>query len=251
MSSLLRPTLIAALLAGMSGYAAAQTTESACEAPGITLLTDAEGDGGPLGLVPVDGLDLVSLSLAQPPQDDGVVRLVFTLKVGSLAVLPPASAWFASFLTPNNAVFGVRMFTDNMQNVSFISYSVAESATDGSTTGSLVDASRPAEPESNFNADGTITIVVKASDLGVRGAGDTLKGFNGGTVLTVGDPNVGSFASQTDGMPDDLSRSGSFTVGPNEQCAAKSSAASGQFGGALGLGLLLPLLVGALRRRRA
>jgi hypothetical protein len=245
-------TAFAAVLSATTALAVAQDAgESQCELPGLTLATDAEGDATILVAPDATGTyDIQSLQVAQPPQEDGVARLVFTLKIGSLSVLPPQSAWFASFQVGSN-VLGVRMLTDSQGAESFISYvAAASSATDGSINGSLVDSSRPAEPESNYNADGTITIVVKALDVGLRNPGDKLEGFNGGTILTAGDPNVGSAAFPTDGMPDDFSRSGEFTLSENVPCAAAAKSDLGQFGGAFGFALLPLLAFAGLRRRR-
>jgi hypothetical protein len=247
-SQLLGRAAVAACLAGSAAFAVAQDSgESQCAVPGLTLLTDAAGDSRVIVVPdPTGTLDLLSLQVAQPPQEDGVPRLVFTLKASDLSVLPPQSAWFASFLVGNSPI-GVRMQTDNQGNESFFSYAVAASTT-GDTSGVLVDASRPAEPSSNYTPDGTITIVVRAQADVLRSPGNKITGFNAGTVLTAGDPNVGSVAFTTDGMPNDLSRSGEFTLSENVPCAAAAKSDLGQFGGALSLALL-PLLAFAGRRR--
>lgn len=243
-----------ALLAVAGVPASAQDAgESACAVPGLTLLTDPSGDATIVVVPePVGLLDLVSLQLAQPTQDDGVLRLVFTLKTSALTTLPPQSAWYSSFEAPGGTIRGVRMQTDSQGTASFISYvAAASSATDGGINGSLVDSSKPAEAGSTYTADGTITIIVNATDIGLRDAGAVLKGFNAGSILTAGDPNVGSAAFPTDNMPDDESRSGSYTLAANGSCAATARAAApGQFGGALNLALLLPLALLGLRRRR-
>lgn len=243
-----RAALAGVMLAAVSATVSAQDAASFCKLPGQLLLEDAAGDGGVLGLVPLDSLDLLSLHVAQPTQEDGVSRIVFTLKTSALTVLPPQAAWFTSFQAGGGNPRGVRMQTDNQGNASFVSYLVATD-TNGNTTGSLVDSSKPAEPESNFNADGTITIVVKASDIGLREGAGTLKDFNAGSVATFGDPNVGSVASQADGMPDDLSRSGSVEGTGNAPCESAAKAGVERFGGALNFALLLPLMLLGLRRR--
>lgn len=234
------------MLSSVSAYAAAQ---SACEVPGVLLLEDDSDDAS----IPLPMLDVLSLEVAQPVQEDGVERLVFTLKTGALTALPPQSAWFTSFEAPGGTVRGARMQTDITGAASFISFVAAEASaeTGGGRNGTLVETSKPAEAESNFNADGTITIVIKATDLGLRKAGDELTGFNGGSILTIGAEGVASGSLTTDGMPDGLTREGSFVSTGNQPCTSSGKSGLEKFGGALGFGLLLPLFMLLGLRRRA
>lgn len=250
----------ALLLSGASALAFAQEAgESLCVAPGITVLTDPADDVTvsdtlPAGL-PIDSADLLSIQVAQPAQADGVVRLLFTLKVASLAALPPSSKWYTSFKSPNGNFYGVRMVTNEMRAVSFQSYSVAgslDTGEGGASDGRFAEAPKPAEAESSFSADGVISIVVKAADIGLGKPGDVTQ-FNAGTVLRLSPADMDVLAGVLDGAPDDLSRRGSLTTTANEECksAAKSTPApaSAQFAGALGFALLLPLVFfGAYRR---
>lgn len=251
--------ILVALLSGATAYAAAQdaTGESVCVVPGMTVLTDAAGDASFQGAVPVplDTFDLISVQVAQPPQDDGVNRLVFTIKVAGLAdlpALPPVASWYTSFKGINGSFYGVRMNTDPTGAVAFQSYSVAGSLDTGDggiSDGRFADNPKAAEAASNYSDDGTITIVVKASDVGASRDGE-LKQFNAGTVQRVGEESVGGAAFVLDGAPDDLSRRGSVAVAEAPDCAAASKSAPGQFGGALNFALLLPLIgLAGLRRR--
>ena len=61
-----------------------------CTAPGAQVATDPSGD------VPVAALDIQSLSIAEPPTTDGSHKIVFTLKVASLASFTPGNAWMIS-----------------------------------------------------------------------------------------------------------------------------------------------------------
>lgn len=249
----------AALLSGATAYAVAQEAaeESTCVAPGVTVLTDAAGDASAEGFVPVplDTYDMLSVQVAQPPQEDGVNRVVFTIKVAGLAdlpQLPPVASWYTSFKGINGSFYGVRMNTDPTGAVAFQSYSVAGSLDTGDggvSDGRFADTPKTAEPESNFNPDGTITIVVKASDIGASRDGE-LKQFNAGTVQRVGEESVGGAAFVLDGAPDDLSRRGAVAVAEAPDCSASSKSGLNQFGGAFNLVLLLPLLgLAGLRRR--
>lgn len=264
MSMSRRFTLAACAAAAISlPVAAADSAESLCTAPGITVLTDPAGDADPGGLgvgLPVDSEDLVSLQVAQPEQADGIERLVFTLKVSSFATpMLPMTSWFSSFKSPDKRFHAVRMITDQMGTPAFQSYVVkpgdptvgsADPNGDFAEDGSI----KPAEAESNFKDDGTITIVVKVSELGVKTAGSEIKDFSAYVANQFGNDMVATLSSTADAMPDDGSRSGSITTTGNAPCkglAAKAGLANGStFGGALNPALLLPLMLLAARRRR-
>lgn len=244
----------ATLLGGATSWATAQEAgETFCVAPGLTILTDAAGDAA-LEVVPLpaDHADLLSVQVAQPPQADGVARLVFTIKVAGLAEpLPPLASWYTSFKGVSGSFYGVRMNTDATRTLAFQSYTLAESldtGDGGASDGRFAETLKPAEAESNFNADGTITIVVKASDIGAGKPGE-IKQFNAGTVQRVGEESVGGAAFVLDGAPDDLSRRGEVTVTENAQCTAAAKSGLEKFGGALNFALLLPLALLGLRRR--
>jgi hypothetical protein len=227
--------------------------ESLCVAPGLTILTDNTGDVDGTGLfpvpVPLDHADLVSVQVAQPPQGDGVVRLVFTITVnGALPpVLPPYSGVYTSFKAPNGTFYGVRMFTDDTGSASYQSYSLGES-NGGLSDGRFSDVIKPAESGS---VDGNvITITVKGLDIGIRNPGDQLKQFNAGSLQSVAPTGAGELvAAVLDGAPDDLSRRGELTTIPNEQCTASKSAFEKYGGGAFSFALLSLLALAGLRRR--
>lgn len=243
----------AALLSAFTGWAIAEDApagEDVCAVPGATVLTDATGDVDVEGLapaaLPVGLADLESLKVAYDDTGDAA-KVVFTIKTGAIAQLPPQLFWYASFKSPNNTFYGVRMITGAPPAATFESYTLGASTGDVSD-GRFVDVVKPADPASNYAADGTITIVVPALDIGIRNGGDSLKQFNSGSVLDAGAPGVGGFAFVLDGMPDDLSRRGEVTL----QCGDAPKSLIEKMGGALNFALLLPLLgLAALRRRRA
>lgn len=244
----------AVLLGGMTAWAAAQEAgESLCAEPGLTLLTDGTGDVDGAGLfpepVPLAHADLVSVQVAQPPQADGVTRLVFTISVdGALPpLLPPYSGWYTSFKAPNGTFYGVRLATDDTGAESYQSYTVGES-NGGQTDGRFADVIKPAESGS---VDGNaITITVKGSDIGLRNPGDQLKQFNAGSQQGLAPTGVGVLGAVLDGAPNDLSRRGELTTTGNEPCAAAAKSGLEKFGGALNFALLLPLFGLARLRRR-
>ncbi|MEQ1437906.1 exo-alpha-sialidase [Fontimonas sp. SYSU GA230001] len=241
--------------------------ENLCVLPGYTLFSDASGDYDTALATGTSAHDLLLLQVAQPPVTDGVTKLVFTLKVADLRTPPPSAAWFVSFRAPNGELRGVRMATDQ-GSARFFSYTVGQSS-GGITDGRFVAAEGPIEAESNYTADGIITFVVKASDVGGTGApGETYTEFNAGSVQTYGAAGTGA-ADAIDGMPNGLARQGRITLSPNGQCpdilpdddtppggttggGAGGSRDQGRFGGAIGGAALLALLgLLGLRRRIA
>lgn len=240
---------------------AAPAEESVCVVPGLTQLTDVDGDvqpGTAMGLVPaplpLDYADLLSLQVAQLPEG----KLMFTLTVASLdtlPTLPPSSIWYISFKAPGG-LFGVRMLTSQAGAASFESYQVDTGGLEGDGVSdgrfAVAGSEKPADAASAASG-GTISIVVSAADVGVQRPGETLSQFNAAQILQINTPAV-LFAETFDQMPDDLGRRGSLVLDANN-CAGESKLAaksgSTRFGGGVaGLGLLLPLLFAGLRRRR-
>jgi hypothetical protein len=95
----------------------------------------------------------------------------------------------------------------------------------GGVDGRFVTAGsqKPAEAGSNYDGpNGKITIIVKASDLGLA-PGDIINGFVSGTSQTTDVGGVGTGATTLyDQMPDSLTFASSYTVGFNSICAPMS-----------------------------
>lgn len=127
---------LAAALAGLTAAANAAGDPGVCAEPGLELLADAAGDVDfqvlPAGL-PLDPYDMQSLHVAAVPGADGAAKIVFTIKVGSLAQLLPRTAFFATFEGPDRRTRGVRMVVAEDLAVSFQSYAVLVD-TDGNVT---------------------------------------------------------------------------------------------------------------------
>jgi hypothetical protein len=249
--------IAAAFLAGSAAMAVAQDSgEVLCAPPGLTILTDNAGDVDGTGIfpvaVPLDYADIVSVQVAQPPQADGVVRLVFTINLdGSLPpVLPPYSGWYTSFKAPNGTLYGVRLTTNDTGTPSYISYVVGES-NGGQTDGRFMAAGSQRPADDGSASGNVITITVKGLDIGIRNPGDQLKQFNAGSLQGLAPGGTGVLGIVMDGAPDDLSRRGEITTRGNEQCTAAKGAFEKFGGGAFGFALLLPLLALAGLRRRA
>lgn len=183
-------------------------TENACAEPGITVLSDADGDPSDKQL----GHDMVKLSLAEPAAL-GPNKVVFTLKTQSLATVPPDTRWPIRFIAPNGIDYTVRMTT---------------SSADGATTGPIFQVGTTAQtfggpgaplpaadPASSFSADGTIRIVVPTSAIGHPNPGQTLSEFN----VRIAADLVGATYTP-DNMPDDilLPTGATYTLAGNASC---------------------------------
>ena len=87
-----------------------------------------------------------------------------------------------------------------------------------------MDSSKPADPASNLDsAKGKITIVVTATDLGLK-PGDVIAGFVAGSSQST-DPGLGlpKATEVVDSMPDSLSFTGTYTVNANAVCAPNAA----------------------------
>jgi hypothetical protein len=138
---------------------------------GFTVLTDPAGDS----LTGLPEHDVRSASIAQAA--DG--KFVFILKMTSLANPTPDTTWPITFTGADGGVRFVKMATSPVGVVSFAYGS-----------GSASGVGTPADPSSNFTADGTIRIVVAPSAIGNPQPGQALTAFL--TRIAVEVPNVGT-----------------------------------------------------------
>jgi hypothetical protein len=244
MTSMLSRALLAlALLAPAAPALAAD----ACPTTDTPILSDAAGDwsgdlaqiaGTPGAGTPEE--DLLSLSLSQSTAADGGALIQFKLKVSAApATLLPNAGWFVSFDTPDEIIRGVRLQTDGQGTPTIFSYAASPSGLqgEGATDGRFIAAGSetPAEAGSGFDASGVLTIIVKASNIGVE-SGQTLGPFNAASMQGADLVAVG-LAETTDQMPDGLSRDGIYDI-----CAGEEKSGSGLTLG----GGIAPLSLGTL-----
>jgi PKD repeat protein len=189
-----------------------------CVTPGVTILEDQAGDIiTPIGFSTNPGWDLRKLSIAEP-YGFAPDKLVFTIKVEDLAVLPPSTRWPVQFRLPGDpAALGrwVDMRTDPAQpsGVSFKYGTFVVNTTTGAY-GAPNTVVGDADTGSAYDADGTITIVVARNKVGSPAVGGTLNGF----LIRV---RVGTDAGSVtpDNMDDSLAPMGTYTVvGNNPFC---------------------------------
>lgn len=189
--------------------------ETPCRLPGISRLSDASGDT----TTALSGHDLLSFHIAQPaPPDGGTPHLVFRIQTDPGGLPNPSTAWFVSFNAPDGEVRGVRM-TGTADGVPVFQTYVAGASSGGVRDGRFVASSAPAEPASSFDpATGVIAIWVKAAALALTAPGQSLAGFNAGVTVTTAPLGGPGATLIDDGMPNDLSRSGSYTLLDGSQC---------------------------------
>lgn len=182
--------------------------DNACTVPGVTLAEDAAGDDTPPLPTAAEGQgDILSLRVAEPATAFG--KLYFTLKVGSLATLPPNVKWVVSFTDPANKKWHVDMGTDSTSTPEF-SY--------GDYTGNLANTIGDADPASGYSAAaGEILLVIPASVLGGLGAGDKLTLVKAETFQV-----IPGYVSGTGGgslQPIDETSEGTYTLRAESACA--------------------------------
>ena len=185
-----------------------------CKLPGVQLLTDPAGDLiTPIGVTTYPGYDLRSLSIAEPAALAN--KLVFTVKVESLSTVPPNTRWPVQFRVgtdPANVGRWVEMNSDATGAVTF-NYGTFDST--GGAYAAPNTTLGAADAESNFNADGTITIVISRSKLGNAAVGAALQGF----LIRVRAANT----ITPDNMPNSLAPDGLYVIRGNAFCAPNAA----------------------------
>jgi hypothetical protein len=143
--------------------------ESACRAPGLTVITDPSGDS--LDQQPQH--DIRALFAGEPFYADGSNKVVFTIKMESMSgALTPNTQWVVYFTGADNKGYFVRMQTDMLGAASF-KYGTYVHNTDNTAGASTVVGDLDAGSRYDA-ATGTITLVVSNSKIGNPRAGDTL-----------------------------------------------------------------------------
>jgi PKD repeat protein len=199
--------------------------ENVCALPGLTKLTDAQGDTQALIGVTSPappGADLKSFQIAQPFATDTVIRLAFTINTwdNGQSPQPVGSSWYVAMKIPDPAPattfhYKAVHMTWNGTTPTFESYTPAPNGSGGVDGRFVTSGSQmPAEPSSGYAPPfNKVVIVVKASDLGLN-PGDTIAGFVSGVSQTV----QGVVTGLWDQMPDSLAFTSSYTVNSNAFC---------------------------------
>ncbi|MES0873579.1 S8 family serine peptidase [Sinimarinibacterium thermocellulolyticum] len=236
--------------------------ERSCLLPGLTQATSPPGQTG--NGTPTGQDDLRQLWIAEPRETPG--KLVFTIKVDNLAPQPiPGYRWYAYFkIDGEDNNYFVAM--DTVQGTPRFIYGLRDSTE--STIGTipavggvgLFEELGTLDAASGFAADGTITLVLDKSVLGIQ-TGQALTGIAASIRQTTNPVNGAGLTV------DSAAAVSGYRVVGNEVCAtadgssegggtpgggAPATPDAGRFGGALGMPLLAMLLAAwSLRRRNA
>lgn len=199
--------------------------ENVCALPGLTKLTDAQGDTQALIGVTSPappGADLKSFQIAQPFAADNVIRLAFTINTwdNGQSPQPLGSSWYVAMKIADPAPattfhYKAVHMAWNGTTPTFESYTPAPNGSGGVDGRFVTSGSQmPAEPSSGYAPPfNKVVIVVKASNLGLN-PGDTIAGFVSGVSQTV----HGVVTGLWDQMPDSLAFTSSYTVNSNAFC---------------------------------
>jgi PKD repeat protein len=198
-----------------------------CSAPGVSVVTDPSGDAAP------PALDITELLISEPYMGDGANRLMFTLKVNSLAVVPPNGYWYVIWNYGTGARQFVRAKTDANGNFTF----------DYGDVGPALPIPPTSVPPSNTNAPtvrgaalgsvnrttATIAIVVETSKVGGPKPGETLTTISPRTFGATGGSNVlSSSALDSTGSTPSYTLVGSYfcrqNIAPNAVLSASPTA---------------------------
>jgi len=197
--------------------------ESICVAPGLSVLKEGTGDtativtvaGAPVGAPAPASMDLTLLAVSEPYLAGGQLNIAFQLKTASAnGTLPPDAVWFASFRNAANVMYAVRMVTDSTGTPRFEAYKV-KADSNGNYRGDFVDGTPvPALAGSGYApATGVITIVARASDVGVTAAGQSIT-----SLLAISSKLAVVLSQPIDLMPDSGIGTGSVQTVPVKQC---------------------------------
>jgi hypothetical protein len=140
---------------------------------GFTVANDPTAEPGPPAGNP--DLDIQSLKIAEPGSGPNAGRLVFNLKMTSLAVVPPSRRWRIIWNSPSapDGQYYVGMTSDSGGAVSF-EYGTVATPVIGLVLGDP-QTTKVGEPDSaSFTPDGLITIAISRNKVGNPQTGDLL-----------------------------------------------------------------------------
>ena len=164
----------------------------ACLLPGVQVLVDPTGDPS----IDNPAFDITSVSMAEPQEFDG--KIVFTIKVANLATVPPGWRWAIRFGAPQAPAPHPIIGPMEDWFVSMVTSDGAAPEFTYGNTGVFQGASRvfvtlgDLDPASNFNADGTITMILPKSAIGNPTSGQAISSIFGSVRATAPSPVPGT-----------------------------------------------------------
>jgi len=191
-------------MCGSAVPAQALSPTLACTAPGVPVVTDPTGDAQ------LAALDIQSLSIAEPA-GSGPHKLVFTLKVASLASVTPGNAWMILWNRPQpDATYDRNYVVARVTALGAMAYKYGKISPPN-----LNQATDLGDAAGTFSADGTIKITITTDKLDNVSAGQDLSAVE-----------VRAFAVHLSGQPSsqatsiDHSNPASYTLVANGVCTA-------------------------------
>ena len=200
-----------------------KATGSSCGPNGIRILEDASGDQ--IG-APLEGdMDIQWVSIGEPFFADGSRKLVFKLKVANMASLTPNRMWRILWSypdapaapSPTSTAFAGRYYIGmnlNSEGVASFEYGIAQNLTAVVVNASPAERLGAADPESNFNADGTITMVISADKVGGPMPGDLIGALVARSYAVAQDITL-----RGDSASDVASMGSTYALAGNASCA--------------------------------
>ncbi len=206
-----------------TNFAVSKPTGSSCGATGIRIVDDPSGDQ--IG-APLEGdMDIQWVSIGEPLFADGSRKLVFKLKVASLGSLTPNRMWRILWSYPDAPVapnpsstafvgrYYIGMNLDS-QRVATFEYGIAQTVSAVVANVSPAERFGPADPESTFSPDGTITLVISADKVGGPHVGDLI-----GALVARSYPVAQDVTLRGDSASDVASMGNTYAVVGNDYCA--------------------------------
>jgi len=182
-----------------------------CELPGVILAPDADGDTAAPG---ASQADIQYVALAEPFAL--MDKLVFTMKVADLSVVPEGLRWAVRFYAPTGPDGGddwfVSMSTQNSATPTF-KYGYTQVISDpavGLVGARLFTEVGDLDPASAYGADGTIVLILDKAAIGSPQPGEFLTGI-AGSVRTQVTP-------QNNGIVDDTGGGKFYELVGNQAC---------------------------------
>ena len=200
---------------------------SSCGAEGVRILDDETGDQ--IG-APLEGdMDIEWVSIGEPFFADGSRKLVFKLKMANLASLTPNRMWRILWSYPDAPVaphptstaFVGRYYIGmniNAQGVATFEYGIAQTVSAVVLNVSPAERLGAADPESGFNPDGTITLVISADKVGGPGPGDLI-----GALVARSYPVAQDVTLRGDSASDVASMGNTYALTGNASCGGATT----------------------------
>ncbi len=198
-----------------------------CSTPGIRVVSDASGDqlGAPLD----EDMDIEWIALSEPDLG-GSDKLVFTMKVASLASFPPDRMWRILWEYPDAPVAPHPTPTSTFAGRYYIGMTTDGAGVPSFEYGAVVDLTAvvinflpperlgAADAESTYDPDGTITMVVSNDKVGGPGPGDLIGGLVGRTYTVRQDQTL-----RSDTAADLTASAETYRLSGNGRCPAPPS----------------------------